>query len=74
MYKIVRFFLFLFNPEFIHHISFKLIKFGAMLSAASVVASPFANCPGCVITCSALFEESAVFVEGYKLTNILLKH
>jgi len=31
MYKIVRFFLFLFNPEFIHHISFKLIKFGAMI-------------------------------------------
>ena len=31
MYKIVRFFLFLFNPEFIHHISFKLIKFGAMV-------------------------------------------
>jgi dihydroorotate dehydrogenase len=31
MYKIVRFFLFLFNPEFIHHISFKLIKFGALI-------------------------------------------
>jgi len=31
MYRIVRFFLFLFNPEFIHHISFKLIKFGAMI-------------------------------------------
>ena len=31
MYKIVRFFLFLFNPEFIHHISFKLIKFGAII-------------------------------------------
>ena len=31
MYRIVRFFLFLFNPEFIHHISFKLIKFGAMV-------------------------------------------
>ncbi len=31
MYKIVRFFLFLFNPEFIHHISFKLIKFGAVI-------------------------------------------
>ena len=31
MYRIVRFFLFLFKPEFIHHISFKLIKFGAML-------------------------------------------
>jgi dihydroorotate dehydrogenase len=27
MYRIVRFFLFLFNPEFIHHLSFKLIKF-----------------------------------------------
>jgi dihydroorotate dehydrogenase len=31
MYKIVRFFLFLFSPEFIHHISFKLIKFGAII-------------------------------------------
>jgi dihydroorotate dehydrogenase len=31
MYRIVSFFLFLFNPEFIHHISFKLIKFGAMV-------------------------------------------
>ena len=31
MYKIVRFFLFLFNPEFIHHILFKLIRFGAMI-------------------------------------------
>ena len=31
MYKIVRFFLFLFNPEFIHHILFKLIKFGAII-------------------------------------------
>ena len=31
MYRIVRFFLFLFKPEFIHHISFKLIKFGAMV-------------------------------------------
>jgi len=31
MYKIVRFFLFLFNPEFIHHIFFKLIRFGAMI-------------------------------------------
>jgi dihydroorotate dehydrogenase len=31
MYRIVRFFLFLFNPEFIHRISFKLIKFGAMV-------------------------------------------
>jgi dihydroorotate dehydrogenase len=31
MYRIVRFFLFLFNPEFIHHISFKLIKFGAII-------------------------------------------
>ena len=31
MYKIVRFFLFLFNPELIHCISFKLIKFGAIL-------------------------------------------
>ncbi len=31
MYKIVRFFLFLFNPELIHYISFKLIKFGAII-------------------------------------------
>jgi dihydroorotate dehydrogenase len=31
MYKIVRFFLFLFKPEFIHHVSFILIKFGAMI-------------------------------------------
>ena len=31
MYKIVRVFLFLFNPELIHHISFKLIKFGAII-------------------------------------------
>ena len=30
MYKIVRSFLFLFNPEFIHDISFRLIKFGGM--------------------------------------------
>jgi dihydroorotate dehydrogenase len=31
MYKIVRFFLFLFNPEFIHHITFKIIKIGGMI-------------------------------------------
>ena len=31
MYKIVRFFLFFFNPEFIHNILFKLIKFTAMI-------------------------------------------
>ena len=31
MYRIVRFILFLFKPEFIHHISFKLIKFGAII-------------------------------------------
>ena len=31
MYKIVSFFLFLFKPEFIHHISFKFIKFGSMI-------------------------------------------
>ncbi len=31
MYKIVRSFLFLFNPEFIHNLSFKLIKFGAII-------------------------------------------
>ena len=34
MYKIVRFFLFLFNPEFIHHITFKAIKIVAMLPGA----------------------------------------
>jgi len=34
MYKIVRFFLFLFNPEFIHHITFKIIKLLAMLPLA----------------------------------------
>ena len=31
MYKIVRFILFFFNPEFIHNILFKLIKFSAMI-------------------------------------------
>ena len=31
MYKIVRFFLFLFSPEFIHHITFKIIKLVAMI-------------------------------------------
>ena len=31
MYKIVRFILFFFNPEFIHNILFKLIKFTAMI-------------------------------------------
>ena len=31
MYRIVRFFLFLFKPEFIHYISFKIIKFGARI-------------------------------------------
>ena len=31
MYRIVRFFLFLFNPEFIHHITFKMIKLGGMI-------------------------------------------
>ncbi len=35
MYRIVRFFLFLFNPELIHHISFKLIKFGAITPGKS---------------------------------------
>jgi dihydroorotate dehydrogenase len=33
MYKILRFFLFLFSPELIHRISFKLIKFGAIIPA-----------------------------------------
>ena len=31
MYRIVRFFLFLFNPEFIHHITFKIIKVEGMI-------------------------------------------
>ena len=31
MYRIVRFFLFLFNPEAIHHITFNLIKFAGMI-------------------------------------------
>ena len=31
MYRIVRFFLFLFNPELIHHITFKMIKLGGMI-------------------------------------------
>jgi dihydroorotate dehydrogenase len=35
MYRIVRFFLFLFNPELIHHISFKFIKFGAITPGKS---------------------------------------
>ena len=35
MYRIVRFFLFLFNPETIHHISFKLIQFGAITAGKS---------------------------------------
>lgn len=33
MYKILRSFLFLFNPEFIHDVSFRLIKFGGMFPA-----------------------------------------
>ena len=37
MYKIVRFFLFLFKPEFIHHISFKLIKLGAIIPGKMLV-------------------------------------
>mgnify|MGYP001314041358 CR=1 FL=1 len=31
MYKVLRFFLFLFKPEFIHHFTFKLIKFAAII-------------------------------------------
>ena len=31
MYRIARFFLFLFNPEFIHHITFKIIKVGGLI-------------------------------------------
>ena len=31
MYRIVRFFLFLFNPEAIHHITFKMIKIAGMI-------------------------------------------
>jgi dihydroorotate dehydrogenase len=33
MYRIVRFFLFLFNPEFIHHITFKIIKILGVIPA-----------------------------------------
>ncbi|MDC0204428.1 quinone-dependent dihydroorotate dehydrogenase [Flavobacteriales bacterium] len=43
MYKIVRFFLFLFNPEFIHHTSFKFIKFVAII-------------PGKIWACRLLFK------------------
>ena len=32
MYRIVRFFLFLFNPEAIHHITFKMIKIAGMIT------------------------------------------
>ena len=31
MYKLIRPILFLFSPEFIHHISFKIIKIGALV-------------------------------------------
>ena len=31
MYRIVRFFLFLFNPEAIHHITFKMVKIAGMI-------------------------------------------
>jgi len=31
MYRVVRFFLFLFNPEFIHHFTFRIIKIGGMI-------------------------------------------
>ena len=34
MYRIVRFILFLFNPEFIHHTTFKIIKFVAIFPGA----------------------------------------
>ena len=34
MYRIVRFILFLFNPEFIHHITFKIIKILGMVPGA----------------------------------------
>ena len=34
MYRIVRFILFLFNPEFIHHITFKIIKIVGMVPGA----------------------------------------
>ena len=33
MYRIVRFFLFLFNPEAIHHITFKMIKIAGLIPA-----------------------------------------
>jgi len=31
MYRVLRFFLFFFNPELIHHITFKIIKLGGMV-------------------------------------------
>ena len=34
MYRIVRFILFLFNPEFIHHFTFKVIKIVGMVPGA----------------------------------------
>ena len=39
MYRLARFFLFFFDPEFIHHISFKLIKFGAIFPGKKWVYS-----------------------------------
>ena len=36
MYKLVRLFLFLFNPEFIHHLSFKFIKIKFFLFGTSI--------------------------------------
>jgi len=41
MYRIVRFFLFLFNAEFIHHISFRLIKFGLRFPGKIWITSLF---------------------------------
>lgn len=41
MYKIVRSFLFLFNPEFIHHILFKLIKFASIIPGKKLLWRQF---------------------------------
>ena len=40
-YKFIRYFLFLFDPEFIHHISFKLIKLGSAIPGLRRVLSLF---------------------------------
>tara|TARA_B100001250_G_scaffold85875_1_gene70994 strand:- start:23808 stop:24836 length:1029 start_codon:yes stop_codon:yes gene_type:complete len=43
MYRIVRFFLFLFDSEFIHHLTFKLIKFGSLIPGKKWVWSLLFN-------------------------------